>query len=110
MARSIICNRHLLKGRYYWHRDGSSLGFHPSYIYKKNDRKNRYHIVCFTSSYGKRRRKLNRNINPNSNKDCYVLISPQIVRRKSLGDELVGYKVTDYRDKGIIKYIADKKK
>ena len=33
--------RKLLKGRYYWHRDASVKGMHPSYIYKKNDKKNK---------------------------------------------------------------------
>lgn len=98
------------KGKYYWHKDNSIKGMHPSYVYKKNYKKNRYNIVCFTSSNGKRRKKLNKNINPNSNDDCYVLNTPRIVKRKSFGDELVGYKVTDYQDKGRIKYIADKKK
>lgn len=92
------------KGKYYWHRDSSINGMHPSYVYKKNDKKNRYNIVCFTSSNGKRRKKLNKNINPNSNDDCYVLNTPRIAKRKSFGDELLGYKVTDYQDKGRIKY------
>lgn len=100
----------LHRGKYYWHRDDSIKGFHPSYIYKKNDKKNRYNIVCFTSSKGKGRIKLNKNINPNSSKDCYVLKSPRISKRKSFGDELIGYKVTDERDKYIIKNIKRKKK
>lgn len=98
------------KGKYYWHYDSSIKKKHPSYVYKKNDKKNRYNIVCFTSSVGKSRTKLRKNINPKSNDDCYVLNSPRIVKRKSLSDELVGYKVTDYKDKARIKYIANKKK
>ena len=43
-------------------------------------------------------------------KDCYVLNNPQIVKRKSFDKELFGYKVTDSRDKYIIKKIASKKK
>ena len=98
------------KGRYYMHKDSSKYHVHPSYVYKKNDKNNRYNIVTFTSSKGKNRIKLNKNINPNSNKDCYVLKNPRIVKRKSFGRELVGYKVTDPRDKYIIKKIASKKK
>lgn len=98
------------KGRYYWHGDSSLKRRHPSYVYKKNDKNNRYNIVTFTSSKGKKRTKLNKNINPNSDKDCYVLNNPQIVKRKSFGRELIGYKVTDPRDKYIIKKIASKKK
>ncbi len=98
------------KGKYYWHRDSSIIGLHPSYVYKKNDKRNRYNIVCFTSSVGRSRTKLNKNINPNCNDDCFVLHSPQIAKRKSFGSELVGYKVTDYQDKGRIKYICNKRK
>lgn len=98
------------KGKYYWHRDNSYKNRHPAYVYKKNDKKNRYNIVHFTTSAGKSRTKLNVNINPKSSKDCYVLNSPQIVKRKSLTSELVDYKVIDLRDKARIKYIANKKK
>lgn len=102
--------RKLYKGKYYWHKDSSDKKNHPSYIYKKNDKKNRYNIVQFTSSKGKRRTKLNNNINPNSKDDCYVLNNPQVVKRGSFGKELSGYKVKDKRDKRIIKKIANKKK
>lgn len=100
----------LHKGKYYWHRDSSIKGLHPSYIYKKNDKKNKYNIVCFTSSKGKGRVKLNKNINPNCSDDCYVLRTPQIAKRKSFGDELVGYKITDSRDKYVVQFIQRKKK
>lgn len=102
--------RKLLKGRYYWHRDDSIKRAHPSYIYKKDDKKNKYNIVCFTSSIGKSRTKLNKNINPNSSADCYVLNNPRVCKRKSLGYELVGYKVTDCHDKKVIKDIQKKEK
>ena len=95
------------KGKYYWHRDSSIKGLHPSYVYKKNDKKNRYNIVCFTSSKGKGRKKLDKNINPSSTDECYVLNTPQVVKRKSFGYELVGYKITDYRDKVRIKNIIN---
>lgn len=101
--------RIIKKGKFYWHRDNSIKGFHPSYVYKKNDKTNKYNIVCFTSSYGKRRTKLYKNINPYSNNNCYVLNTPRITKRKYFGDELYGYKVTDYRDKARIRYIANKK-
>lgn len=98
------------KGKFYWHYDDSIKKRHPSYVYKKEEKKNKYNIVCFTSAFGKSRTKLNKNIDPNSNDDCYVLNSPRIVKRKSFGYELVGYKVTDHQDKARIKYIAKKKK
>ena len=100
----------LYRGRYYWHRDDSVKKAHPSYIYKKNDKKNRYNIVCFTSSEGKGRIKLNRNIDPNSSEDCYVHRTPRIVKRKSFGNELLGYKVTDKRDRAIIAFVKRKKR
>lgn len=98
------------KGKYYWHKDSSIKGFHPSYVYKKNDKKNKYYIVNFTSSKGRKRKQLNKNINTKSLEKCYVLNTPQVVKRKSFGHELDGYKVNDYHDKAIIKYIANKKK
>lgn len=98
------------KGKYYWHKDSSKEGNHPSYVYKKNDKNNRYNVVCFTTSNGKHRKVLNVNINPKSTDKCYVLNSPQIVKRKSFGKELNGYKVTNKKDKAIIKYISNKKK
>ena len=39
----------------------------------------------------------------------FVLNKPMITKRKYLGSELVGYKVTDYRDKAIIKRIKQEK-
>lgn len=100
----------LYKGKYYWHQDNSVKKFHPAYIYKKNDKKNKYHILCFTSSKGKGRTKLNKNINPLSNNDCFVLNKPRISKRKFFGNELVGYKITDKDDKHKVKKIMKKKK
>lgn len=109
MARKKIVNKKLHKGRYYLHRDNSKVGFHPSYIYYKNDNKNQYKLVCFTTSSGSHRTRLNKNINPNSSSPCYVLNSPRIAKRKSISYELKGYKVTDLRDKYIIMRIKKKK-
>ncbi len=101
--------KNIKKGKYYWHHDSSIYHNHPSYVYKKNDKHNKYNIVCFTSSNGKHRTKLNQNINPNSNDDCYVLNSPRIVKRVSFGSELKGYKVKNPIDKLRIKIISRKK-
>ena len=100
----------LHRGKYYWHRDSSRKKMHPSYIYKKNDKKNKYNIVCFTSQDGKGRSKLNKNINPKSTEKCYVWRTPRVAKRKSFEGELIGYKVTDKRDKALINYIKRKKK
>ena len=100
----------LKKGKYYIHYDNSVKKHHPSYIYKKKDKENKYYIVSFTSSVGKSRTKLNKNINPNSQDNCFVLRTPRIVKRKSFSKELYGYKINDPRDKALIKYISNKKK
>ncbi len=98
------------KGRYYWHRDSSKKGFHPSLVYKKNDKKNKYNIVCFTSSKGKHRTKLKENINPSKvNEICYVLRNPSVVKRKAIGQEINGYKITNKKDKALVKFITRKK-
>ncbi len=98
------------KGKYYWHKDNSIKGLHPSYVYKKNDKKNRYNIVCFTSSKGPRRIKLNKNIDSKSNKDCYVLKNPRYAKRESFGKEIISCKVKDVEDKARIRAISKKKK
>ena len=110
MSKTKKVSKKLLKGRYYWHRDSSVKSVHPSYIYKKDDKHNKYNIVCFTSSVGKRRTLLNKNINPNSSEACYVLNTPSVSKRKSFGKELVGYKVVDSRDKAVINNIKNKRK
>lgn len=97
------------KGKYYWHKDNSIKGLHPSYVYKKNDKKNRYNIVCFTSTKGSNRIKLNKNIDPQSNKECYVLKYPQCVKRSSFKKEIIGCKVKDVEDKARIRAISKKK-
>lgn len=106
----VKTKKKLLRGRYYWHRDESEPGLHPSYIYKKYDKYNKYNIICFTTKNGKKRYKLNKNINPNSSEPCYVHKTPRVAKRKSFGSELKGYKVTDYRDKALIETIKRKKK
>lgn len=110
MSKTKKVSKKLLKGRYYWHRDDSEPGFHPSYIYKKNDKKNKYNIVCFSTKEGRNRTLLNKNINPSSSEKCFVHNSPRISKRKSFSYELKGYKVTDSRDKALIETIKRKKK
>lgn len=99
----------LLKGRFYWHQDGSKKRFHPTLIYKKNDDKNLYYIVCFTSSKGRGRRKLFENTHPTSNEECYVLNNPRCAKRKSFGSQLPSFRVCNKRDKITIKRIQKKK-
>ena len=100
--------RRILEGRFYWRFDHSPRGIHPAYVYKKNDKKNQYNILCFTSNKGGQRIKLNKNINPRSNSNCYVLNKTFIARNSSFGGEMFGCKVTDPRDKATMKYIIRK--
>ena len=80
------------------------------YGQKKNDKKNKYNIVCFTSSKGKHRTKLKENINPSKvNEICYVLRNPSVVKRKAIGQEINGYKITNKKDKALVKFITRKK-
>ena len=52
MSKKTIYNKHLVKGRFY-HRSDSEGG-HPALIVKKNDKKNLYGAIIFTSSFAKR--------------------------------------------------------
>lgn len=101
--------RHLLKGRFYWHLDGSTKGAHPSYLYYKDDNKNIYKICCFTMSNGRNRYKLNKSIDPSSKSFCYLLKTPRIVKRRSFRKELVGFKIDNKIDKARIKIVSRKK-
>ena len=102
--------KNILVGKYYWHRDSSHKKMHPSYVYKKNAKRNRYYHLNFTSSYGSNRRKLIKNLD-NSDKDCYVLNSPQVSKRKSFAGEIQHeFKPRTYEDKNLLNYIKRKKK
>lgn len=80
----------LLKGKFY---TAYPVGGHPSLIYKKNKKKNRYDAVVFGTTPGKHRTELNNPISPNVNKS---IIHNRPIRgtRKDFGDkELVGLKI-----------------
>lgn len=96
------------RGKFYWHKDNSIKGYHPSYLYKKNERKNKYYLLCFTSSKGKSRTKLNKNINPNSLKDCYIHNNPRISKRNNIKKEINNYRINK-ADKTLINKIKKKK-
>ena len=64
-------NRPLIKGKFYRVKDKN--GGHPSKLFKKNTKKNRYWIVRFTSSPGRHRTKLKHQIDPNSEGFSYAI-------------------------------------
>ena len=100
MSKKVIYNKHLEQGRFYIHSDGH--GGHPALLYKKNDRKNKYYIIVFTSSNGPKRKKLSHSIEPSKILVSYIHNTPKIVKRKDLGkNQLKGLKV-DKEDKAII--------
>lgn len=97
-------------GRYYKHYDNSPSRFHPAYLYAKNDRKNRYKIICFTHQKTSRVRRLNENINPRERERVtYVMKNPLIVKRNRLGSQYIGYRIVDPLDKHTIRMIKRKK-
>lgn len=107
MSKKKIYSKHLEKGRFYLHSDRH--GGHPSLLYKKNDRKNLYFVVIFTSKKGPKRTKLKHSIEPSKVKHSFVHNSPSIVTRRYLGPkELKGLKIKK-DDKPLIKSIEKKK-
>ena len=107
MSKKKIYNKHLEKGRFYIHSDGH--GGHPSFLYKKRDKKNMYFIIIFTSSKGPKRTKLKHSIEPIKVKVSFVHNSPSIVKRRDLKPKpMVGLRINK-EDKPIIKTIENKK-
>lgn len=79
------------------------------YYIRKMIKKNKYHIVTFTTSKGKNRTKLKHDINPRTNKEVYVLDKPKVVKRNSLFSLFKGYRVHK-DDKPLVQSIKRKKK
>lgn len=107
ITKKKIYSKHLEKGKFYKHSDVN--GGHPALIYKKDDSKDSYYAVCFTTSKGKKRVKLKHDINPNTNKDVYVLNNPIKSRRQNFSNwPFKGYRVHK-DDKNTINKIKRKK-
>ena len=66
----------LIKGKFYRVKD--SNGGHPSKLFKKSTKKNKYWIVRFTSSPGRHRTRLKHQIDPERTGDSYVINKPMI--------------------------------
>ena len=91
MSKKRIYKKHLEKGRFYIHNDRH--GGHPSYLFRKRDKKNYYLVIIFTSSPGPKRTKLKKSIEPMKIKTSFVHNSPTIAKRRDLGSKnLVGLK------------------
>jgi hypothetical protein len=108
ISKKKVYSKHLEKGIFYLHNDIN--GGHPSLIYEKNDKKNRYKAIQFTHVKGSDRTELKHNINSNDNRKCYVINYPIIDKRKKFGSkELTNFKVHK-EDKNLINKIKRKKK
>lgn len=107
MSKKKIYNKHLEKGMFYIHSDGR--GGHPALLYKKKDRRNKYYLIVFTSSFGPKRTKLKHSIEPIKVKNSYVHNTPKIARRRELSSfPMVGLRI-DKEDKVTIEIIKRKK-
>ena len=107
MSKKKIYGKHLEKGRFYIHSDGR--GGHPALLYKKNDKKNEYYIVVFTSSNGPKRKKLKHSIEPEKIKTSFVHNSPVVAKRKDLGRKPLSNIFINKEDKKTIEIIKRKK-
>ena len=107
MSKKKIYNKHLEKGRFYIHSDRN--GGHPALLYKKIDKKNKYYVVVFTSSSGKRRTKLKHSIEPIKVKTSYIQNMPAVAKRNELGRKTLNRLHIHKDDKPLVKLIEKKK-
>lgn len=107
MSKKKIYNKRLLKGKFYVHSDRQ--GGHPAYLYKKNDKKNQYFILIFTSSPGLYRRKLKFSIESDKIKTSYIQNMPSVVKRRELGAKELNRIKISKADKPLIIVIQRKK-
>ena len=107
MSKKVIYNKHLEVGRFYVHSDGH--GGHPALLYRKNDHKNKYYVLIFTSSKGSKRFKLKHSIESSKVKDSYIHKNPVVCKRRDLSSKcLIGIKIHQ-DDKNLIKLIKRKR-
>ena len=96
----------LLKGRFY--SIFTTGGSHPSLLFRKNKRKNKYYIVVFDSSNGRHRTRL-RYPTSKEVKESYVQNRPLLSVRKDLGNhELFGLRIHK-EDKVMIEIVKHRK-
>ena len=107
MSKKIIYKKHLEKGRFYIHSDAN--GGHPALLYKKQDSRNEYYVVIFTSSPGSKRIKLKHSIEPIKVKVSFVHKFPTKSKRRDLGSRPLDNLKIHLEDKPTIKVIEKKK-
>ena len=104
MSKKIIYNKHLEKGRFY-HRSDSNGG-HPALIISKNDRKNIYEALVFTSSHSVGTVALQESIDiTNRNKRFYVHEKTFIGKRRDFGKKILTRLRIGAKDKQLIKLL-----
>ena len=107
MSKKKIYNKHLEKGRFYHRSD--SKGGHPSLIYEKNDRKNKYKTLVFTSSHAEGTKKLKNSIDTsNPKKKYYVHLKIYIGKRRDFGRKVLTRLKVQKEDKTLLKIIIRK--
>ena len=108
MSKKKIVNKKLKKGKLYLHNDKN--GGHPSLIYDKNDNKNYYKAIKFSSSRGSNRTKMKHSLNPNSTDEQYVLNKPITGKRRDFGSKELKKLRVHKDDKPLINIIKRKNK
>ena len=106
MSKKKNYSKHLIVGFFYLH--GDCNGGHPAYLFSKNDRKNEYYIILFTSKPGKNRIQLKNNIDKRKQTPSYVLVLPKICKRSSLGSKVLTNLKISKQDKCLIETIKRK--
>ena len=99
----------LIRGKFYRVRDTS--GGHPSKLFRKNTKKNKYWIIRFTSSQGRHRTKLKHQIDPERTDDSFVINKPTIEKYENFASP---YPLENLRvhkdDLKIVRKIQNKKR
>ena len=107
MSKKKIYSKHLEKGRFYHRSD--SRGGHPSLIYEKNDRKNKYKTLVFTSSHAEGTEKLKSSIDlANPKKKYYVHLKIYIGKRRDFGRKVLTRLKVKKEDKMLLRIIIRK--
>ncbi len=109
MSKKKIYSKHLEKGRFYHRSD--SKGGHPSLLFEKNDRKNKYKTLVFTSSHSQGTAKLKCSIDKNNpRKEYYVHLEVFIGKRRDFGRKILTRLKVHKEDKMLLKIIIRKNK
>lgn len=108
ISKKKTVNKKLIKGKFYLHNDKN--GGHPSLIFDKNDNKNYYKAIQFSTSRGTNRARMRHNLNPNSNDDQFVMNRPIDGKRKDFSTKELNRLRVHKDDKPLINKIKRKNK